>query len=225
MPGFHLFARNASALALSAAAVLTASSAHAGELITNGDFANNGAGYQTQYTGTDATGYQFFATNPHDVCNCFASIDGSSNGHGNQLVLDGAANGGYFFQETVSIVAGTAYTLSFDAANLGNAGPIPNIVATINGLPLLTTGLLAYDDTYRTYSTTFNAGLATSATISLSDLTMDHSYNDFAIDNVSFIGAIPAAGVPEPATWTLLIGGFGFVGAAMRSRASRVAMV
>lgn len=149
--------------------------------------------------GTDDAGYQYLSTNPRNVCGCFANIDGSTNGHGNQLVLDGAQNGDYFFQQTLSIVAETAYTFSFDAANLDTAGPIPNIAAFVNGVQLFTSGDLPSDDACRTYSGIFSAGSATSATITLRDLTLNHSYNDFAIDNVGFTGL--AGAVPEPATW------------------------
>ena len=37
------------------------------------------------------------------------------------------------------------------------------------------------------------------------------------------ITAINVAGVPEPASWALMLGGFGLVGRAMRSRRSKVA--
>ena len=199
-----------------AAAALPALPAQAAELVTNGTFSAGSSGYSTQYAGTDADGYQYLTNNPRSVCDCFANIDGSTNGHGNQLVLDGAQNGGYFFQQTLSIVAGTTYTFSFDAANLGTAGPIPNIAAFVNGVQLFMSGELPYDDAYRTYSGNFSAGSATSAIITLRDLTLAHSYNDFAIDNVSFTGS--AAAVPEPATWAMMLVGFGMIGFAARKR-------
>lgn len=42
-------------------------------------------------------------------------------------------------------------------------------------------------------------------------------YNDYVLTGVSVVAA--AGGVPEPATWALMIVGFGAVGAAMRRRA------
>lgn len=49
------------------------------------------------------------------------------------------------------------------------------------------------------------------------------------LSNVGLIGTsralgVPTGGVPEPASWALMLGGFGFVGAAMRRRRSRVAV-
>ena len=202
---------------------ISAAPAYAANLLTNGDFSAGLTGYQTQYSGTDATGYQYLATNPRDICGCFASIDGTTNGHGNQLILDGAANGDYFFQETVNIVAGAFYTLSFDAVNLGTAGPQPSLAAYVNGVAVTTTGPLSYNDTYQTYTTApFTLGALTSATVTLVDLTMDHSYNDFAVDNVAFTGPAPAAAVPETASWAMMVGGFGILGGAMRRQRMRV---
>ncbi len=43
-------------------------------------------------------------------------------------------------------------------------------------------------------------------------------FNDPLIDGVSFALAGPGGGVPEPASWAMLIAGFGLVGAAARRR-------
>jgi hypothetical protein len=47
-----------------------------------------------------------------------------------------------------------------------------------------------------------------------------------AIDRTAFIDSVSlnAAAVPEPAAWGMLIGGFGFAGAAMRRRRSQGAL-
>jgi hypothetical protein len=42
-------------------------------------------------------------------------------------------------------------------------------------------------------------------------------------DNLRF-DTTPPAGVPEPATWALMIGGFGLAGAAARKRRPAVAL-
>jgi len=52
--------------------------------------------------------------------------------------------------------------------------------------------------------------------VGLSSLTITGSqeYPEFALDNV----VLNAGAVPEPATWTLMIGGFGMIGGGMRRR-------
>lgn len=44
-----------------------------------------------------------------------------------------------------------------------------------------------------------------------------------AIDDLTLTAALVPSGVPEPASWALLIGGFGFAGAALRRRPARLA--
>ena len=49
-----------------------------------------------------------------------------------------------------------------------------------------------------------------------SQVTFLSSVNSFEVDNLAVSGI-----VPEPATWAMMIGGFGFVGSAMRRRRAR----
>ncbi|MBA2918719.1 PEPxxWA-CTERM sorting domain-containing protein [Sphingomonas sp. MAH-20] len=44
----------------------------------------------------------------------------------------------------------------------------------------------------------------------------------YGLGEVQFNGTLAAPGVPEPATWAMLIGGFGVVGGAARRRTARV---
>jgi hypothetical protein len=51
----------------------------------------------------------------------------------------------------------------------------------------------------------------------------DGETNDFAISGLSFItGSVSAA--PEPATWAMMIGGFGMAGASLRRRRNKVSV-
>jgi len=47
--------------------------------------------------------------------------------------------------------------------------------------------------------------------------------NQTGYDNITFGSVTPGGGVPEPAAWGMLIGGFGLAGAAMRTRRTKVA--
>jgi PEP-CTERM motif len=48
----------------------------------------------------------------------------------------------------------------------------------------------------------------------------DDNHDDFII-RATFIGGAPPTGVPEPASWAMMIGGFGLVGSAMRRRGNK----
>jgi hypothetical protein len=66
----------------------------------------------------------------------------------------------------------------------------------------------AFDNLAGFQTFTFNTGPVTSVRISADSA--------FAIDNVVLNS--PAAAVPEPASWAMMLGGFGLVGGAMRRR-------
>ena len=82
------------------------------------------------------------------------------------------------------------------ANNYNPANPVPTLLQFQNVLASLTGVYISSDYTNGT------------SLVGVTDITQ--------IDNVRFTG--PAA-VPEPATWALMIGGFGLVGSALRRRA------
>lgn len=83
---------------------------------------------------------------------------------------------------------------------------------------------LSFDAPFQTHSMTFRALQAGSLTYSVRQLTnVDQGANDNIgpiLDNVQ-LSIVSTAAVPEPATWALMILGFGGIGVALRSRQSR----
>jgi PEP-CTERM motif len=71
------------------------------------------------------------------------------------------------------------------------------------------------------------SGTETSATYIFRTNAVNFKQGTFGIiDGSSVAGlAFAPAGVPEPAAWSLMIGGFGLIGAAMRRRSSRITSV
>ena len=220
--------RSTKLLSLFACAALATvpSAASASELITNGNFSSGLTGFSTTYDQTDPGGYLFLTTNPALVCgSCFPSMGDHTTGSGNLVLVDGAGVGDGltpgshpYYSVTLAVVPGTNYTFSYFAANLGPSDqPVPVLATYLNGILLGAPSTPTFGQ-WTPYSFMFNAGAFSSITLSLSDLTATHSFNDFALDDVSLQGQIPGTpgGVPEPSTWAMMLLGFGAIGAAAR---------
>lgn len=136
----------------------------------------------------------------------------------------GDANGpaGDGIQQTVATAVGTLYTLTFGLSAEDYQGT--SVLAVLfNGVQAAnysqTSTGLQFQKPFTTLSLNF---LATSGSTTITFLegvgsNGGNGSNDPLIDGVSFDVAASGA-VPEPATWALMIGGFGLVGAGMRRR-------
>jgi len=212
----------------------SAPQASAANLIVNGSFEadsfNNGSGYRLGLVGNAVTGWFIPASDgvyPWGVQN--ANVFGAGPAaDGNQwLVLGETGQGGpstvdYTIQQTfVGLEPGKTYALSFAlSSELSAGGAATAEVSFLNGSSFTPTvytapaATVTFWNPWQQFTTSFVA-TGTSATLQFKDLAAENlSGGDVGIDNVSVIGA----GVPEPATWAMMLIGVAGIGFAARRR-------
>ena len=133
--------------------------------------------------------------------------------------VDLAGNGPGSVAQTFDTILNRHYTVTFWlAGNTDGAPTTKSTVVSAGGEPVTftfdTTGDSIPGLDWKKYSYSFTA---TGTSTTLSFAAGDPGFYGAALDNVSVLG------VPEPASWALMIGGFGLVGAASRRRRLAVA--
>jgi choice-of-anchor C domain-containing protein len=213
--------------ALVAAMFAAAPAANAAtNLITNGSFEDGvyiaDGGFVTLSNGdnTSIAGWTVLPYSIDYVGTYWQASDGLRS-----LDLSGAANGGV--SQTIATISGKVYTVSFDlAGNPDGADETKFMVTTLgNGVgggaaKIFTfdvgAGNTREDMGWKTFSYTFTA---TSNSTTLNFASANESPYGPALDNVS------VSAVPEPATWAMMIVGFGAAGAMVRNRRKLVPTV
>lgn len=214
------------------AAVVAASPAAAADnLLTNGSFENGLTGWNVTNTGS-GTGYTAPVVIAYNQASqyptgAFGEAVPTDNAPGNPG-FDAVGNnflylssdvGTSTISQMVSLVAGTSYTFGFDFylpnngyANANNA----TFTASLAGTPFANFTLGSQPAAtwmFNSAARTFTAN--ESGDFALSFIGSAFPAKDVAIDRV-FLAQTGA--VPEPATWALMLAGFGLVGFAMRRR-------
>ena len=123
-------------------------------------------------------------------------------------------------KQTINLVSGTMYNIGFDYYAPRNGIANPNDASLsflVNGLPVgstLTAGSVAGTPaaTWFNFATSFVAGASGPSAFEFQFKGLGSTAADFAIDRV-YVTA-----VPEPATWMMMLFGFGLLGHAMRRR-------
>lgn len=123
-------------------------------------------------------------------------------------------------QTLTGLIIGKTYTFSAYATNVccngdfggGNSSPFLVAVKTNGGTSTIaTTGAVAGTGVWQQFTGSFVA-TATTVGLGIFDDNSVASGNDYGLD------AITVSAVPEPASWAMMIAGFGLVGAAVRGR-------
>lgn len=222
-------------------AALLAMPAAASNLVVNGDFEAGNSGFSSSYGYVNSAltngssmypeGVYTVGSNASDYHNLWASVPGQG-GAGNYLIVNGATTPTLLWEQTVSgVTAGASYFFEAFAVNVccnaqygaGTPSTITfqavqdSVVTTLNtfttsGIPGLWQG----------FSNNYTSLSGSAVTLRLINASTEFGGNDFGVDNINFSQTSILGSVPEPASWAMLLSGFGLVGAVARRRRKAV---
>ena len=213
-----------------------ASPAMAADLVSNGGFESGFTGFTSTYDpvaplAVPGGGNNMFPENTYTIgTNAFnqhpswASITAFEGE--NYLIANGSSknNAPVWMQTLVGLTIGATYNFSAYAVNVccnlsfGGPNVSPLIISVGSGgtpSQIATSGNLGETGTWTQFTGSFVAD-ATTTNLSIFTDVNALSGNDFGLDAISVTAA-----VPEPATWLMMILGFGFVGSVMRRNRSK----
>ena len=226
--------KNLAALAALAAGLVIAGAASAAtNLVVNGDFSAGNTGFTSGYNFVSypadmhPEGLYTVGPNPFAVHDSWVNLpDGNE-----RLIVNGATTSPlpFVWREDIAGVGAGVYNYSLDAANIccNNSYGGPNLTSlltfefssdggvTYTLIDSFTTAPPGDAGIFTTLSGTFNVATAGTLRLNIGSGTAFAGGNDFAIDNISV-----SAAVPEPATWAMMLTGFGLAGAVLRRRRS-----
>jgi len=237
--------RNIIAAAALTAALATAASAGATEFVTNGTFTNLTTGLGQLGVATTAVGWstnpvspsyefvfavadqavngQYGALSLWDAANGGANAwNGLAAGPGNFVALDGAFQDAALQQTINGLTIGQTYHLSFNYAFAQQTGfsgdTTQNLSVSLGAFSATSSDIVLPNHGFSGWgAANFDiVATATSETLSFLSVASPQLPPFALVSNVSLTG-----GVPEPATWAMMLVGFGGLGALIRRRARR----
>jgi len=210
-------------LAAATAALGLASSAQAANLVVNGDFEAGPTGFGSDYAlvvPTVGQAQYSLTTSPCLVHPAFACFDDHTpTGPGLMMVVNGSdsTTDRVWYENGIAVDPNTTYFFSTWIHTVYDLSPAQlKFSININNIgTTFTAGSVA--DGWQQFFASWNSGSDTTANIALVNQNTAFSGNDFALDDISLSVTAPG-GVPEPASWALMIAGFGLAGATLRRR-------
>lgn len=203
--------------AISAAAILVGAGAAQASTIYSNDFSANANGFSGFTSLSTLNGESFLG---QLTLGADAALTVNTSGYSNVVLsfdlytiqsLDGAPDNDAF-----KLIANLATLSDYNYTNDGHYSSTNPYTPSATGH--LNTNFYGPDHTYRL---SFNLGTPGASTLIhfIGNSNQGPSDEGFGIDNVLLTGNLSTTHpVPEPASWALMILGFGSVGAAMRSR-------
>jgi len=165
-------------------------------LVVNGDFSAGNTGFGSSYTyaappsSTLVEGDYSVYTDPNGVHSGFTVMGDHTSGTGNMMIINAGPTPVDVWCQTIAVDPNTDYDFSAWFANCSAVTVPPNIPTLqfrINGvLQGAATPVTAAPGTWVNFSTIWNSGASTTATICIYDATTVASGNDFVIDDIAF---------------------------------------
>ena len=200
--------------------------------IVNGDFEAGNTGFISAYdyvapdphANTLAGQYSVFTSgypwNPN-----FADLKDDTTGHGKYMIVNGSGSTAdvvWRNTDPVHLSAGN-YAFHFALADVccnmnayqGHDPSPPTLKVNLNSTTIsMADATISGSGVWKQVTENFTVGAGgANATFSIYDTNPVGEGNDFGLDDIRLTG-----GVPEPASWALMVLGFGGLGAALRSR-------
>lgn len=164
--------------------------------VDNGDFNDGNTGFSSSYTysappsSTLVEGDYSVYTNPNGVHSGFTVMGDHTTGTGNMMIINAGPTPVDVWCQTITVIPNTDYDFSAWFANCSSATvppDIPTLQFRINGvLQGVPTPVSSAPGVWVNFSTTWNSGPSTTATICIYDATTVAAGNDFVIDDISF---------------------------------------
>lgn len=234
------------AAALAAAVMVAAAPAAAVNVVANGDFEAGNVGFSSGYTfqipgqyGNPGTaldaGLYAIDTNANNTHLAWVNLADHTSGSGRYLIANGAGTNTPLWQQTVNVLPGFTYNFSAwvadvcclvgGVANSLNGVSPPAFVFTVtdgqNSTNVANFSFPAFNaGVWQKFNGNFANVTATSLLLTITNLNQTAAGNDLGLDDISFNAV---GGVPETATWIMMITGFGMVGFARRRQVRTVA--
>ena len=165
------------------------------DLIANGDFSSGNTGFSSAYVYTsDLTpeGVYYVGSNPQTYHSGFTPCVDHTSGTGNMMIVNGSGTPGTnVWCQTINVVPNTNYAFACWAQSVASGSPAV-LQFSINGVPIGTPfNVPANVCEWQQFYNIWNSGSNTTADICILNQNTNTGGNDFAIDDIQFLGLCP----------------------------------
>ncbi len=171
---------------------IVATQVASGDLIANGNFSSGNVGFSSSYTYTTnlyPEGTYYVGSNPNTYHNGFQACPDHTSGSGNMMIVNGAGTAGLsVWCETINVVPNTNYAFGCWGESVASGSPAILQFSINGGLIGPAFNVPNNPCQWQQFYAIWNSGANTTANICIVNQNTTTGGNDFAIDDVSFIG-------------------------------------